>query len=84
MAVGPRDAIDKLLVTKYAKEKVDNAGSVKLVDSQKMLETMNDYALMHRNMLALNQTLKDACSAINTKAAMYKTRRRAASTSRTA
>ena len=83
MAVGPRDAIDRLLVSKYAKEKVDDASSIKLVDSQKMLETMNDYALMHRNMLALNQKLKDACSEINAKAAMYKTRKRVVTNSRT-
>lgn len=76
MAVGPKDAIDRLLVTKYAKEKVDNSSSVKLVDSQKMLETMNDYAMMHRNMLALNQKLNEACAAINTKAAFYRSRKR--------
>lgn len=78
MAVGPKDAIDQALVRKYAMEKVDNAGMSKLVDSQKMLETMNDYALMHRNMLNLNQRLKDACSAINSKSAMYKSRKRVA------
>lgn len=81
MAVGPKDTIDRLLVTKYASEKVDNPSMVKLVDSQKMLETMNDYALMHRNMLALNQKLKDACSALNAKSAMYKVRKRAVSVS---
>ena len=76
MAVGPKDMIDQLLVKKYAMEKVDNPSMTKLVDSQKMLETMNDYALMRRDMLVLNQKLKDACSAINAKSAIYKNRRR--------
>lgn len=76
MAIGPKDSIDQLLVKKYAMEKVDNPGMVKMVDSQKMLETMNDYAMMHRNMLALNQKLKSACSELNAKTAVYKTRRR--------
>jgi hypothetical protein len=43
-----------------------------------MLDTMNDYALMHKNMLALNQRLKDACAALNSKTAVYKSRRRVA------
>lgn len=81
MAIGPKDAIDTLLVKKYQSEKVDNPSMTKLVDSQKMLETMNDYAMMHRNMLALNQKLKDACSAINAKTAMYKTRKRVSAVS---
>lgn len=79
MAVGPKDMIDQLLVKKYAMEKVDNPAMSKLVDSQKMLETMNDYALMRRNMLELNQKLNQACAAINTKSAIYKVRKKAQS-----
>ena len=78
MAVGPKDAIDQLLVKKYASEKVENHSMTKLVDSQKMLETMNDYALMHRNMLVLSQKLKDVCSGVNAKSAIYKTKKRVA------
>ena len=45
MAVGARDYIDKLLVKKYADEKVDNHESVEsMVDPKKMLEAMNDVA----------------------------------------
>ncbi|MDD3237935.1 MAG: hypothetical protein PHV37_07560 [Candidatus Gastranaerophilales bacterium] len=81
MAVGPKDSIDRLLVKKYQAEKVDNPTMTKLIDSQKMLETMNDYALMHRNMLALNDTLQKACAAINSKTAVYKTRKRVSAAS---
>ncbi len=76
MGVGPKDRIDELLVRKYATEKVDNPTMSKLVDSTKMLESMNDYATMHRNMLILNQKLKDACSEINAKCAIYKVKKR--------
>ncbi len=78
MSVGPKDNIDRALARKYASEKVDNPTMVKMVDSQKMLDTMNDYALMHKNMLALNQRLKDACAALNSKTAMYKPKRKIA------
>ena len=76
MGVGPKDRIDEMLVRKYATVKVDNPSMNTLIDSKKMLETMEDYATMHRNMLILNQKLKDACSAVNTKSAIYKTRKR--------
>ena len=79
MAIGPKDKLDQLLVNKYASEKVENHSMVKLVDSQKMLETMNDYAQMHMNMLALSQKLKGVCSTINAKSAVYKTRKRVVS-----
>ncbi len=81
MAVGPKDKLDQLLVNKYASEKVENHSMSKLVDSQKMLETMNDYAQMHMNMLALSQKLKGVCSGINAKSAVYKTRKRVAAAS---
>jgi len=70
MAVGARDYIDKLLVKKYADEKVDNhENSVEsMVDPQKMLEAMNDVANIQRNMFMLSQRLSATCYAINAKA----------------
>ena len=68
--IGAKDQIDKLLVQKYAMEKVDNSSLTTLVDSNKMLETITDYADMQRNMLALNARLQSVCSAINTKSAI--------------
>jgi len=76
MAVGPRDRIDQLLVQKYAMEKVDNPNLTAFVDSAKMMETITDYASMQRNMFMLNNKLKNICSAINTKSAMYVDRRK--------
>ena len=75
MAVGARDYIDKLLVKKYADEKVDNhENSVEsMVDPQKMLEAMNDVANIQRNMFVLSQRLQATCYAINAKA-RYKTK----------
>ena len=69
MAVGARDYIDKLLVKKYADEKVDNHDALEsMVDPNKMLEVMNDVAMIQRNMFALSQRLKSSCYAINAKA----------------
>ncbi len=73
MAVGARDYIDKLLVKKYADEKVDNHDSLEsMVDPQKMLEAMNDVAMIQRNMFVLSRKLCSTCYAINAKAARYK------------
>lgn len=65
MAIGAQDYIDQLLVKKYSKEKVDNHDSVaSMVNPEKMMETMNDYANMSRNMLALSQRLGNACAKV--------------------
>ena len=72
MAVGARDYIDKLLVKKYADEKVDNHDAMEsMVDPNKMLETMNDVATIQRNMFMLSQKLSNVCYAINAKSARY-------------
>ena len=69
MAVGARDYIDKLLVKKYADEKVDNHEAVEsMVDPQKMLEAMNDVAEVQKNMFLISQRLYATCYAINAKA----------------
>lgn len=75
MAVGARDYIDKLLVKKYADEKVDNHEAMEsMVDPKKMLEAMNDVATIQRNMFMLSQKLYSTCYAINAKAARYKSK----------
>ena len=72
MAVGARDYIDKLLVKKYADEKVDNHDAMtSMVDPNKMLDAMNDVANIQRNMFMLSQRLCSTCYAINAKAARY-------------
>lgn len=73
MAVGARDYIDKLLVKKYADEKVDNHDALEsMIDPNKMLEVMNDIAMVQRNMFALSQKLHSTCYAINARTARYK------------
>lgn len=75
MAVGAQDRIDKLLVKKYAKEQVDNhdLGVASMVDPEKMMEAMNDYAAVQRNMLMMSSRISDICSGIKAKA-RYATR----------
>ena len=65
MAIGAEDYIDQLLVKKYAEEKVDNHENMEsMVDPKKMMDAMNDYASMYRNMM-------NACYAINARTARY-------------
>lgn len=72
MGIGAEDYIDKMLVQKYQEEKVDNHEAVEsMVDPNKMLEAMNDYAATVRNMMELRQRLNIACYAINARTARY-------------
>ena len=72
MAIGAEDYIDQLLVKKYADEKVDNHDNMEsMVDPNKMMGAMNDYASMYRNMMTLKHRLKIACYAINARTARY-------------
>ena len=73
MSVGADDYIDRMLVQKYQEEKVDNHDNMEsMVDPEKMLEAMNDYAATLKNMVALRQRLNIACYAINARTARYK------------
>lgn len=73
MAIGARDYVDKLLVKKYADEKVDNHDMAEsMVDPKKMLEAMNDVATVQRYMFALSQRLSDVCYEVNARSARYK------------
>lgn len=74
MAIGARDRIDQILVKKYAQERVDNHEAMtSMVNPEKMMAAMNDYASMHRNMFVLSQKLNKACSRINARSARYAT-----------
>ena len=73
MGIGAEDYIDKMLVQKYQEEKVDNHDNTEsMVDPNKMLEAMNDYAATLRNMVELRQRLNIACYAINARTARYR------------
>lgn len=73
MAIGAKDYIDQLLVKKYSQEKVDNHDAINsMVDPTKMMEAMNDYSSMSRNMFTLNQKLTSACYSINAMNAKYR------------
>ena len=74
MAIGARDFIDKLLVEKYAQEKVDNhdEGSlISRVSADDMMTAMNSSADSYRTMLALNKRLTAVCYGIVSKSAKY-------------
>ena len=74
MAVGARDYIDKLLVEKYAQEKVDNhdeGALVSRVSADDMMTQMNASANNFRNMLAVNNRLTMVCYGVVAKSAKY-------------
>ena len=74
MAVGARDFIDKLLVEKYAQEKVDNHDAdslVSRVSADEMYSAMNVSANNYRTMLALNNRLTLVCYGVVSKSAKY-------------
>ena len=74
MAIGARDFIDRLLVDKYAQEKVDNHDPdalVSKVSADEMYESMNISANNYRTMLALNNRLTMVCYGIVAKTAKY-------------
>ena len=74
MAIGARDHIDQLLVKKYAQQQVDNhENTASMVNPEKMMSAMNDYASMSRNMFVLSQKLNMACSRLNARTARYAT-----------
>lgn len=73
--IGAKDTIDRLLVKKYATEKVDNHDlTASMVSPEKMMAAMADYSSVSRNMFALQQKLTKVCSSINAASANYSRR----------
>ena len=70
MAVGAQDRIDKLLVKKYAQQQVDNhdLSMSSMVSPEKMMDAMNDYAAVCRNMMYISNRITNICSNIKAKA----------------
>ncbi len=63
MAIGAQDKLDKALVRKYQSLKVDNAiVQSSMIDPNKMMETMNDYANAHMEAYRIHQALRDICT----------------------
>lgn len=74
MAIGAKDFIDKLLVEKYAQEKVDNhdeSSLVSRIDADDMLNAMAASANTYRTMMALNNRLTMVCYGVVAKSAKY-------------
>ncbi len=74
MAVGARDFIDKLLVEKYAQEKVDNHDDnafVSKVSAEDMMDAMNTSANNYKTMLAMQSRLTMVCYGVIAKSAKY-------------
>lgn len=72
MAIGARDFIDKLLVEKYAQEKVDNHDNLESrISPQEVMDVMSVASHNAINYLKLSQRLSIVCYAVNTKAAKY-------------
>lgn len=73
MAVGARDFIDKLLVEKYSKEKVDNHDNLESkITPDEVYEVMSYASNNAINYFKLSQRLAIACYAVNARAAKYR------------
>ncbi len=63
MAVGAQDKLDRALVKKYQSLKVNNAiVQTSMIDPNKLMNTMNDYANAHMQAFRIQQTLRDICT----------------------
>ena len=72
MAIGARDFIDKLLVEKYAQEKVDNHDNLESrISPNEVMDVMSVASNNALNYLKLSQKLAVVCYAVNTTAAKY-------------
>ena len=74
MAVGAREFIDKLLVEKYAQEKVENHSEdalVSKVSADDMMYAMNASAATYKTMIALNTRLTGVCYGVVSKSENY-------------
>ncbi len=74
MAIGARDFIDRLLVEKYAQEKVDNHSDdalISRIDAEDIMSAMNKSAYNYRNFLDISAKLSVACYSVNAKNAKY-------------
>lgn len=74
MAIGARDFIDRLLVEKYAQEKVDNHSEdalVSRVNPEDMMSAMSQAANNFRSFLDLSTRLNVVCYGVNARNAKY-------------
>ena len=74
MAIGARDFIDRLLVEKYAQEKVDNHSDDALtsrIDADDIMSTMNQLSYNYRSYLDISAKLNRTCYAVNARNAKY-------------
>lgn len=72
MAIGAKDFIDKLLVEKYAQEKVDNHDNLESrIKPEAVMDVMSVASNNAMNFLKLSQRLSIVCYAVNAKAAKY-------------
>ena len=75
MAIGAKEFIDKLLVEKYAQEKVDNhdeGALVSKVSADDMMTAMNSSANYYKTMMNLNTRLTAICYGVVSKSAKYR------------
>ena len=72
MTIGARDFIDKLLVEKYAQEKVDNHDNLESkIPPKEVMDAMTFASNNAMNYLKLSQRLCIVCYTVNAKAAKY-------------
>lgn len=71
MGFGPKDGIDQALIKKYSRMQVDNPGLVKNIAPEKILDAMNDYAMMKKNILNFNFKVQNIYANTKSKKAVF-------------
>ena len=77
MPFGSKDALDRLLVQKYAQKQANKAPvqeEPKDIDPDTIMLAMNDYSLAGKCMFAINKKIMATCYCINAANATYEKR----------
>ncbi len=74
MAFGSQDALDRLLVQKYAQKQMNKAPvqeEPKDIDPDTIMLAMNDFSLASKCMFAINKKIMATCYCVNAANATY-------------
>ncbi len=78
MAIGPQDNLDELLVQKYAQKQVNDPKKPEsTIDPDKIMLSMNNYALVGRCMAAVNKRILAVSYSLNVENALHSSYRKA-------
>lgn len=76
MSIGPKDSLEQFIVKRYAQKQVNQPRLPEsVIDPDKMMVSMNDYALAGKCMSVLGRKMTAVCYALNAANATYAKRK---------